>query len=77
MLWKGGTEHIAIVVIRLSWRVYILKNYKTINAIMQPPLPVGWPPSVSMGVAVPGSESEVSKRMERSTVKRFIGVCVE
>ena len=34
---KGGTEHTAIVVIRLSWRGYILTNYNNINAIMQPP----------------------------------------
>ena len=48
-------------------------DYKTIYATMQfPPEPL---PSASTGVAVAGSESEVSKTMEKSVGKKSIGGC--
>jgi len=54
-------------------RSKMLQNYMTIYATMQPALSE-LPPSTSMGVAVAGSESEVSKAMEESVAKRSIGV---
>ena len=61
------------VISRLSWNEYIPK---TIYATRQPPdPPIPEPPSASMGVAVAGSELEVSKTIEESVARKSIGGC--
>jgi len=55
--------------------MYLPTDYKTIYATMQLPDVEGLPLSASMGVAVAGSELEVSKTMEESVAKRSIGGC--
>ena len=59
--------------VRLSWRVYFPTDYQPVYATAQPELPE--PPfSASVGRAVVGSESEVSKTMEGDVAKRSIAV---
>jgi len=65
-----------LVISRLSWNECLPTDYKTIYATMQLPFPpVPEPLSASMGVAVAGSKSEVSKTMEESVAKKSIGGC--
>ena len=65
-----------LVVIRLLWNVYLPTDCKTIYTTMHRlTAPEELPLSVSMGVTVAGSESEVSKTMEKSVAKRSIGGC--
>jgi hypothetical protein len=80
---KDVVERLNILeVIGLLCNVDLPTDYETIYARMQPPVPEEPPdpvepppPSPSMGVAVAGSESEVSKTAEESIAKRSIGGC--
>jgi len=73
---KNVVERLNIlVVIRFLWNMYLPMDYKTIYATIQLPFVPEVPPSASMGVAVAGSELEVSKTMEESVAKRSIGGC--
>ena len=49
-----------------------MTDSKSVYAIMQPIDP---PPSASIGVALAGSASGLSKAMEKSVAKRSINMC--
>jgi hypothetical protein len=66
-------EHTSDYCSRLSWNEYLPRTIYATRQEGVPPVPEPW--SASMGVAVAGSELEVSKTMEESVAKKSIGGC--